>query len=372
MSNTFITTDLVARDASILLEDNMVAMNLVNRSHEEKFARKVGDTVKIKVPPVLTATDRAGGNTSAQDITESNVELVVGYNPTVRVDLTSEETTLKLDDFNTVVTNPAVLAIRDWIDNFVIDEATKDIVAGGNVAGAAANELAVVLDILTGNKVLTDDQCPRPLRNGIITTAAEVNLLQLEQFTNLQYGTDGPTAVRDAILGRRYGVNWFVDQNATTMPTGDTAGTVLVKTTTASGTSLPVDGFTAATGTVYRGTQFTIAGDATIYTVVSDATLAGNETVFTISPTLAAQADADDAITFLDVKENIVFHKNAVAAAVVAPVPLQVNSSVAFYNGVGIRVTMSSSTLSMSDSIVFDTFVGVKLVRAECGCLYGS
>jgi hypothetical protein len=372
MSNTFITPSVVARDAAIMLEDNMVAMNLVNRSHENKFAGKIGQSLTIKVPPVMTAADLAGGSTSASDVTETSVTLTVDSQPYVRADLTTIEKTMELDDFNTVVTMPAVLAIRDWIDSFVISETTKDIVAGLNFSGACANELATIADIVAGRKILQDDQCPPAMRNAIITTGAEANLLQLDQFTSADYGLDGPTAVREATIGRRYGFGWFADQNAGNMPRGDVAGTVMVKTTTASGTSLPVDDFTAATGTVYRGTQFTIQNDATIYTVTVDATIASNETILTISPTLADEAADTEAITFLQNRENIAFHKMAVAAAVVAPTPLSIGSSVAFYNGVGIRVTMSSSTVTLSDSIVFDTFIGLKMVRPQCGVLIGS
>lgn len=375
MANTFVTTDLVVRDAAIQLQDNLVAANLIARDLEQKFAQKVGDTVRVKVPPVQTARDFIddGGTTTASDITETYVSVQLTEQPYVRHDLTSSEKTLSLDDFNEVVTKPCVLAIRDAIDAFIVKIMCQQFAR--HTAGTEGNEPSSVAHILAGRKLLQDDGCPLALRRAIIDTTAEASFLQLQQFTNQDYGQDAPTGLREAILNRRFGIDWYADQNATELTRGDIAGTVLTDgSPVLAATTLHVDGFTAATGTVYAGTRFTVAGDSTVYTVIADATLASNECDFSIYPAVSADlvtAGDGAALTFkAALKQNVMFHRDAVAAAIVAPAPLAVGSSVAAYEGISVRVTMSSSTASLSDSVVFDTMVGCNVVQHMGGAVF--
>ena len=54
MGNKFVTPEMVARDAAITLEDRLTVGNLVARDKEGLFtAAKVGDSVKVTVPPVI-------------------------------------------------------------------------------------------------------------------------------------------------------------------------------------------------------------------------------------------------------------------------------------------------------------------------------
>lgn len=49
---------------------------------------------------------------------------------------------------------------------------------------------------------------------------------------------------------------------------------------------ITIDGFTAGAGTLGEGDQFTITGDTTIYTLVADATIAGNQATINLKPPL--------------------------------------------------------------------------------------
>ncbi len=51
------------------------------------------------------------------------------------------------------------------------------------------------------------------------------------------------------------------------------------------------------TGTINEDTSLTIAGDSTVYTVTSNATIATAEATVSITPALVVQADADDVVT---------------------------------------------------------------------------
>lgn len=373
MGNTIITSDMVARDAAILLADNMVAAETVSRSHEQMLGTKVGKTVRVKVPVVLTARNlTADVSTTASDITESSVDLTISAQPYNRIDLTSEQKTFSLDDFTALVTRPAILAIRDWIDVALIK-----IMAAGfarYTAGTDGNSPTTVAHLLAGRKLMKDNGCPNGEWFGMLDTTAEIALLQLAQFTSADYGTDAPNGLKEAILGRRFGIDWLVDQNIGTHARGDYLGTVLVKddanALAVGDTAIVVDGLTEATGTMKAGTRFTLAGDTTVYCLTADATAVGSVATLNIFPALVADPGNDALLTFKAAfKQDMIYHRNAVALAVVPPAPLAGNSSVAYYNGFGIRVTMDGSISSMSDSIVYDTFFAGAVIQPKAGCI---
>ena len=118
MANTFINTTLVARDASVILQDNLVATRLTNRSHEDKFGMKVGDTIKIKCPPTFATTRDllVDGTTTADSITDVSVDLKLDRQFYKRIDLTTLDATVNLEDFNEWITFPAVRGLADDID----------------------------------------------------------------------------------------------------------------------------------------------------------------------------------------------------------------------------------------------------------------
>ena len=59
MANTFLTPSVVAREALMVLENNLVMANLVHRDYSDEFVQ-VGDTVTIRKPAKFTAKNFAG------------------------------------------------------------------------------------------------------------------------------------------------------------------------------------------------------------------------------------------------------------------------------------------------------------------------
>jgi len=375
MSNTLITTDLVARDASILLANNLVMANLVNRNHEAKFANKIGDTVRVKVPPVVASRDFIDDSSAITDsaITESSVDLALTEQPYVAVTLSSEQRSLELDDFNTVVTQPAVSAIREAIEEHLIKVGTQGFQPYH--VGGESSDPSTLAHLIAGRKQLQDNGAPMENRVGVLSTVAEASMLALDQFTSVDYGSSNPMALQEAILGRKFGIDWYTSQNCGTM---DQSGTAQVSrmaaTEVAAVTTITVDnGSGTSSGTITRGSRFTIAGDTQVYTVTADAVASSGAIELPITPGLVIQADDNDAISWKTAaKENLLFVRNSLAGAIVAPAPLMVGSSIAFYNGIGIRVSMSSATASLSDQIVFDCYLGGQVIQVKGGCVIGG
>lgn len=374
MSNKFVTPTEVARDASVVLNNLLVTGNLVSRDNEAKFkGSKIGDSMKITVPPVLGDADEFSGSTSASAVVESEIDLKLEKHFFKRVDLTSKQKSLELSDFTRLITAPVMRAFSQSIDKYI----TKQMqVFRANLAGSVANRPSTVAHIVAANKVLNDNFIQKSGRLMLIDTTVESSLLQLAQFTSADYGPDSPKAIRDAALGRRYGFDFYsdpiLDSFTRSAAANDITGTVVTNGALAEGaTEINIDGITSTTGTIYAGTVFTLAGDNTRYVVRKDATIAGSAAALSIYPAIQAGADDGTALTFEAAGYmNVAYHPNAVAGAIVAPEPLSGgNSAVVNVNGISVRVSQDSSIVTLADSIVYDCFVGARVIQPNGGCL---
>lgn len=391
MANTFLTSDFVvnaARDAAILLSANLVASNLVSRQIEGALrgaptVGPSGGSVQVKVIAADTAnTQDHTGTPSAltvTDVTESAVTVNCLHYVYIKKSLNVKEKTWELDDFTRKFTAPAMVGIANEVDQYLIRRITGGFAR--NLSGTAGTDPSTTSNILAARKVLQDNLVPVAPRVAILGTQAEASFLGIDQFTNRDYGEDGADALRRAALSTRYGVNWYVDQNVGTFVQGDVAGTVLTNGAgTVGASSLAVDGFDAATGTVREGTAFTVAGDSTRYVVTDDTAIVSNAATLPIAPVASANIAAggtsgdNAAITFeTPFTQDCVFHPGMVAGAIVAPQPLMSQSAVASFNGLSVRVsfesTISDGTVGSGDFVLYDVYCGGKVIRPEGGVI---
>jgi hypothetical protein len=137
MGNTFVTPTEVARDAAITLDNYLGVANLVNRDKEAIFTgNKVGDTVKVTIPPSISDASEFTSTTAAADVTETEASLVLEKHFYKRIDLTSKQKSLELSDFNRLITVPAMQGIAQSINKFAL---RKMQVFRQNLAGTIGN-----------------------------------------------------------------------------------------------------------------------------------------------------------------------------------------------------------------------------------------
>jgi hypothetical protein len=367
---------MVARDAAIALANRLIVGNAVSRDKEGMFtASKIGDDITVTVPPAVTDASEFTSSTSASDMTETSIDLTLEKHFYKRVDLTSKQKSLELSDFTRLITVPCVQGIAESIDKFIIRNMQ---VFRKNLTGTVGNRPSTMAHLAAAHKTLNDLKLVKSGRRALIDTTVEYTLMQLSNFLSLDYGPDGAASGREGVLGRRYGFDFVTDANlgefSRSSAANDIAGSPAINATVAAGGSqIGIKGVTNATGTIYAGTAFTIAGDTTRYVVRKDVTAVSNVyTTVDIAPVLAAQATADAVITFEAAGySNLVYHPNAVAAAIVAPTPLAGgNSAVESYQGVSIRVSQDSSLTTLADSIVFDVYVGCRVIQPDGGALF--
>jgi hypothetical protein len=366
---------MIARDAAIALNNRLIVGNAVSRDKEGMFtASKIGDTVQVSIPPAVVDASEFTGSTAASDQTETQIGLTLEKHFYKRVDLTSKQKSLELSDFTRLVTLPCVQGIQESIDKYILKQMQ---VFRKNLAGSVGNRPSSMAHVVAARQKLKDLKVGGDMFNALIDTTAETSFLQLSNFVNLDYGTDGAAAGRAGALGMRYGFNFITNANlgafVRSAAANDIAGTVVMDGASAAGaTTIHIDGITSDAGTIYAGTTFVIAGDTTRYVIRKDATIANSEVDLVITPPLAITADDGDALTFEAAGySNLVYAPNAVAAAIVAPTPLaSANSAVQSFGGVSIRVSMDSSIATLADSVVYDVFVGARVIQPDGGALF--
>lgn len=133
MPNTFLTPDIIANEALMVLENNTVMAGLVHRDYSKEFNR-VGDTITIRKPAKFIAKNFVG-ETSEQSATEGSTTVTLDHFRDVTVPVTSKELTLDIKDFSAQIVTPAMQAISQAVDSDIIAEGIRS--AGRTVAGTA-------------------------------------------------------------------------------------------------------------------------------------------------------------------------------------------------------------------------------------------
>src|SRR3954468_8376448 len=118
MSNTLISPGVIARVGLATLWNNMVLAGLVWRDFDSDFRGNQGDTITIRKPAIFTANtfNRASGIT-IQDPVEQSMPLTLNTIADVSFSVTSEDLTLRIDDFAGRLLNPAMMAIVEKVDS---------------------------------------------------------------------------------------------------------------------------------------------------------------------------------------------------------------------------------------------------------------
>jgi len=131
MANQFLTAQVIARQALANLYETTVMASLVHRDYEAEFNRKQGDAITIRKPAVFVAQeyDRTQG-INIQAAQEGSVNMSLNHFADVSFAVTSEDMTLKVEDFDTQLLTPAMEAVSQKIDRDILalrDDITQEV-----------------------------------------------------------------------------------------------------------------------------------------------------------------------------------------------------------------------------------------------------
>lgn len=217
MANTILTPSIIANEALMVLRNNAVMSQLVHRDYSDEFAQ-VGDTITIRKPATFVANEYNDSvGISIQDATEGSVPVKIDKHLDVSFAVTSKEMALDIKDFSAQFLVPAMQAFADKIDSYLI-------ALGAGITNRTTATDDAKGDVIKARKFLTENAVPLAGRNFVYDADLEAKLLGTELFISAEKVGDEGTALREASLGRKFGMDFYVDQNITPAEVGDAEG----------------------------------------------------------------------------------------------------------------------------------------------------
>lgn len=368
--NKFLTPEIVAREALMILQSNTVMSGLVYTDYEGEFAAgKVGDTISIRKPASFQAMD-FDGSVNVQNAREERVALTLNKHLDVTTAVTSKEWTLELDDFANRIIRPAMVALNEKMDNYLCGLYAQF----NQVAGAAGAQPASLKDIAALDRAMNEARIPVAGRRVVVSPATKAAMFGIDAVALADARGDEGTALREASMGRIMGMDWYMDQNIKEHEAGtaQAIAALAINGAVEEGASTMALSGGAGSETLLAGDIFTVAGAKGSFTVLEDATAAGGAfTGVKFAPEAPAGGFPDKAAITVAASHvaNVAFTREAIALAVVPLELPQGNANAAYqsYNGMGVRVVYGYDMQNKTDMISFDMLMGAKVIDPRLG-----
>ncbi|MDP4109764.1 MAG: P22 phage major capsid protein family protein [Bacillota bacterium] len=358
MPNTLLTPDIIAREALLVLENNLVMANLVHRDYSAEFAQ-VGDTITIRKPATFVSYDFTDAIT-VQDTTEGSTTVKLDRHRDVSFAVTSKELSLDIQDFSEQLIQPAMRAQAQAIDQDILNEAAN--IPASVQAAASPTNLA---DIAALSKTLDLAKAPLDMRRLVLHPTHKYRYALTDNLSKVAYAGNGQT-LRNAELGRIYSLDTYMDQNAPDT-LASAAGTATGYTVTGAkgARKVALSSLSGAAVTVKTGDGFIL--DGRLYRFTADGTgVSGAMAEISIDMPLLADYTAA-AVYVVRATHSLAFHRNAIAL-VTRPLSLPLGAAKAATindRGMGVRVVYQYDTTTKKDTISLDILYGIKTLDAN-------
>ena len=367
----------------------------VDRQLDSQF-RKVGASIEVRRPIMFTAT--SGATLVKEDVQEKAATVTLDRREHVGFAITSQDLTLKVEDFTTRYVRPAAAELAQQVESAIAD-AYKQI---GNFVGTPGTPPANFLAVGAAAKVLTKLGVPMDIRWSAFYDE-DASLALADGLQNVFPSQIATKAIEEASIGKYSKFELFENQSLALHTVGAHGGTPLINGATqdvtydASGDSwtqsLVTDGWTnSITDVLLAGDVITIAGVNSVnrktrkntgelqtFVVTADATSGASTgpATLTISPPMITSgpfqtvtaAPADGAVITVKTgvagsehKQNLAFHQNAITLAM-APLDLPTDGASASresFGNISIRAVRQYNITDDETVYRFDILFGVK------------
>lgn len=269
MANNLLTMSYITNEALVVLENELVIANRVERQYSNEYAQtgaKVGNTVNVRRPPRYIGT--YGPPLNVEDSNETYTPVVLNYQFHVDVQFTTQDLALSMDMFKKRILRPQVAAIANRIDSDTAQYAFLNTATTLGTFGASPASYKIFSD---ARAYLAAESCPTEGEKNVV-----LDPISMSAATDSVKGLFNPQAqiadyVEKGLVARQFaGLDWWEDQNVPTFITGaqggaptvtaTPTGTALLTTGWAASGTLSSGGWTASTGVMKVGDTIQIAG----------------------------------------------------------------------------------------------------------------
>lgn len=407
MANTLLTNDIILKEALMEFENNLVLTKLARRDYQDKFDATTGQNIRIRKPTRYKG--RTGRNAQIEAIQSRYVDLTIGEQIGVDIEVTSRELALELDDFSREILNPAMVTLANLVDGLLYDQAIN-IYNFVGTAGTAPNTFAVIDQ---AGALLDSLGIPRGKDRFLLEKSFDASATRSALYNtfNEMFNKD---IIMNGGMGNLAGFDCYSVQNlkrpvfatdANGNPLASAAtgviGTPLVNGASQTGATLITDGWTA--GIILKaGMTFSVAGINQVnpasredtgqlakFVLTADVTVdgSGNATL-PISPAIALTgpyqnvtgSPANNAALTVNAThtKNLAFHREAFAL-VTLPMPVSTQNGVYQKNirdpkgtNINIRMSRQYQIGPDTDVIRFDILPAAKCFEDYAAIVLGS
>lgn len=362
-----------ANEALRLLYENLGMARYVYRGYEmERRSFNRGEYINIRKPGTFAAGDAPA---AATDMATQSVQIDLSYWREVKFEVTDKELAYTGEYILNEHIAPAAYALAKDIDT-KLAALYKDI--PWYTDGATAMTIAQIAAV---KRIMATNGVPLDNRYFMVDEFFEEDLIKLGDFNRYDgAGSDGVNTQRSGLIGRKFGFDFFMNQNVQSHTAGtcaDVAGAIdLLAGYDKGDTTIHIDAVTDG-GDVTAGDIITITGDTQKYAITEAVTFTGGEGDVSITPPLAADV-ANDVVIGLDITaigaQNMAFHRNAFAL-VVAPLPDlggQLGTRMATVTdpttGLSLRSRLFYEPNSSAINVALDVLYGVKTLDPNLAC----
>lgn len=383
MANTLLTPTEIAMEALILVQSNMVAARLMDRSYEGEIREgKVGESIQIRRRRNGTINEwTPGGGLTVDDITESPITITLEKHFDASVQVGQRERQFDIRSFSSQILEPQMVAMAEAIDAYALTK-VRDLpeFVGASATAPLADLPDSSADLAAVRRKLNELKVPMTSRFHVVSPQYEESLLSASEFTKVNEA-GSPDALRRAELGSLLGLSTFMDQNVEdsthTTGTGTTADVDGGGNPLAVGsTSIPYDNASGATDTFLEGDIVNVAGYGNVV-VAADETSVGNAGTLTIREPLRDPVADGATLTLVDGGGNdyqshgAAFHPRAFALVAPALQPHdhapESTTVTDPRTGLSIRITFDYDRTEKADVMSVDCLLGVKMVDGRLG-----
>jgi hypothetical protein len=380
MANDLLTPDVIAKEALMQLDNNLVMGASVHREYKKEF-KKVGETISIRKPVKFEVTDGADVTNHLQDITEQSTTLTIDHHKNVAFPLSASDLALKVEEYSKRYITPAMTSLANQID-LDLHACYKKVWAA---SGTAASTPAAFATLGSCAQLMDDMAIPSHGRKLVCNPACNWSLADaLKGSFDMTIAKD---TVRAGFLGRVAGMEINSVQGVRRHTAGTATGilvdavggvTYVTASDKAATSTLYVD---TGTGTLTVGDVITIADVYSVnpitrettehlqqFTVVTATTLDGTDDPVTVSPAIrttgayqtvnSVPADGAQVTLVASHTANLAFVRNAFA---LVTIPIEeigqfggVKMKTIDHNGLAITVTTGVDILTLKAVIRLD------------------
>src|SRR3990167_3395972 len=261
MANSFVVTDLVARESLRVAHEVCSFIGTTDRQYDDSFKAncgKHGSTLRVKYPNeykrrqgsrVMDVQDQAEPNGTITVATQDGVDMRFNSAELIQ----SVDSGAKFDDLSKNYIVPAVKALMSGIEADYIAASTK---ATANLVGTAGTALTSIEVPGLARALLNQKLAPKDGNRHI--QLESVAMASIVNGSKALFHDAGQLkeAFKEGFISRNAMADWYENDRMWTMANGaDVAGEINNGTLTSGITTLTVDGFTAALAV---GSVFTV------------------------------------------------------------------------------------------------------------------